>query len=63
MTTTPPIQIMRHYEALSERETDELVGTVADMLVTFIKNRKNEQRRPGRTTEPNSETSTQHTRR
>lgn len=61
MTTTPPIQITRHYEALSERETNQLVGTVADMLVTFIKNRKDEQRRPGRTTEPKAETSTQHT--
>jgi len=44
VTTTPSIQIERHYEALSERETDELVGTVADMLVTFIKNRKDERR-------------------
>ena len=61
MTTTPPIQITRHYEALSERETDQLVGTVADMLVTFIKTRKDEQRRLGRTTEPKAETSTQHT--
>ena len=61
MTTTPSIEIKRHYEALSERETDELVGTVADMLLTFIKNRKDEQRRPSRTTEPNSETDTQHT--
>ena len=61
MTTTPPIQITRHYEALSERDTDELVGTVADMLVTFIKTRKDEQRQQGRTTEPKAETSTQHT--
>lgn len=61
MTTTPSIQITRHYEALSERETDELVGTVADMLVTFIKNRKDARRQPGRATGPKSETSTQHT--
>ena len=44
MTTTPSIQIKRHYEALPEKETDEVVGTVADMLVTFIKNRKDEHR-------------------
>ena len=52
MTTTPSIEIKRHYEALSEKETDELVGTVADMLVTFIKNRKDERRekRPLRAT-------------
>lgn len=61
MTTTPPIQIKRHYEALSERDTDELVGTVADMLVTFIKNRKGERTEPDRTTGPKAETSTQHT--
>lgn len=61
MTTTPSIQIKRHYEALSEQETDELVGTVADMLLTFIKSCKDEQRRPGRTPEPKTENSTQHT--
>lgn len=61
MTTAPSIQITRHYEALSERETDELVGTVADMLVTFIKNRKDERPEPGRTTGPKAETNTQHT--
>ena len=61
MTTTPSIQIERHYEALSERETDELVGTVADMLVTFIKNHKDERTAPGRTTARKAETSTQHT--
>ncbi len=61
MTTTPSIQITRHYEALSERETDELVGTVADMLVNFIKSRKEERPEPGRTTGPKAETGTQHT--
>jgi len=61
VTTAPSIQITRHYEALSERETDELVGTVADMLVNFIKSRKDERPKPGRTTGPKAETSTQHT--
>lgn len=61
MTTTPSIQIKRHYEVLSERETDELVGTVADMLVTFVKNRKKERPEPGRTTGSEAETSTRHT--
>lgn len=41
--TTPSIDIKRHFEELSEKEKDELAGTVADMLVTFIKNRKPEQ--------------------
>ena len=61
MTTTPSIQITRHYEALSERETDELVGTVADMLVTFIKNRKGGRRETGPIPERKSEKETQHT--
>jgi len=29
--------IKRHYQALSERETDEVVDAVADLIVTFIK--------------------------
>jgi len=61
VTTTPPIQITRHYEALSERETDELVGTVADMLVTFIKNRKDERRQADHIPEPKAENGTRHT--
>lgn len=61
MTTTPSIEIKRHYEALSEQETNEMVGTVADMLVTFIKNRKDERPEPGRTTGSKAEISTQHT--
>ena len=40
MTTTPTIEIKRHFQALSEKETEELAGLVADMLVTFIKNRR-----------------------
>jgi len=40
VTTTPTIEIKRHFQTLSEKETEELVGLVADMLVTFIKNRR-----------------------
>lgn len=61
MTTTPSTQIKRHYGALSERETDEPVGTVADMLVTFIKDRKDERRQAEHIPGPKAENSTRHT--
>jgi hypothetical protein len=35
----PPIEIKRHYSVLSEKERNELVSAVADMLVAFIKSR------------------------
>ena len=34
---TPRIELKRHYRELSEAETDELVGIVADLIVTFLK--------------------------
>lgn len=40
MTEPCPIEIKRHHQTLSEKETGELVGTVADMLVAFVKNHK-----------------------
>ena len=58
MTTTPSIEIKRHYQELTEKETDDLVGTVADMLVTFIKNRKGERREKQPCAEPEPETAT-----
>jgi len=61
VTTTPSIEITRHYKTLSEKETDDLVGTVADMLVTFIKNRKNARREIGPSPEHKPEIETQHT--
>jgi len=40
MTTPPAIEFKRHYRRLSEKQTDELVGAVADLIVNFIKSRK-----------------------
>ena len=40
MTQTPRIEIKHHYSKLSPKETDELVGTVADLIVNFIKSGK-----------------------
>lgn len=37
MATTACIEIRRHYTPLGEKETDEVVGIVADMLVSFLK--------------------------
>jgi len=44
MRTAHTIEIKRHFQKMSEKETEELVGAVADVLVTFIKNRKDERR-------------------
>jgi len=32
-----PLQITRHVQPLSEEETDEVVGMVADLIVNFFK--------------------------
>lgn len=37
MATTTPIELKRHHCLLSEKETDEVIATVADMIVTFLK--------------------------
>jgi hypothetical protein len=37
MATTTPIELKRHYVELSEKETDELVAAVADLIVDFLK--------------------------
>jgi len=34
------MEFKRHYRRLSEKQTDELVGAVADLIVNFIKSRK-----------------------
>lgn len=39
MTNAPSISIKRHYRKLSEKETDELVGAVADLIVARVKER------------------------
>lgn len=37
MPTPAPLQITRHVQQLSEKETDEVVGVVADLIVNFLK--------------------------
>jgi hypothetical protein len=37
MPATPSIEVKRHYAELSEKETDELVAAVADLIVNFLK--------------------------
>ena len=37
MTTTTSIEMKRHHSELSEKETAEVIATVADMIVTFLK--------------------------
>lgn len=40
ITSAPqPPHIIRHYEALTADETDEVVETVADMIVNFVQKR------------------------
>jgi len=35
--TTTSIELKRHYHKLSEKETNEVVETVADLIVNFLK--------------------------
>ena len=37
MATTTSIELKRHHTVLSEKETDEVIATIADMIVTFLK--------------------------
>ena len=37
MSAQPPIEVRRHYSELSEEETNAVVGTVADLLVNYLK--------------------------
>jgi len=39
MAETPTIELKRHYVPLSEKETEELVGVMADFVVDYIKRR------------------------
>ncbi len=39
---TPSIQLKRHATRLSDKETDELVNAVAEIVVAFIKSRNGE---------------------
>jgi len=38
--TTPPIELKRHFHTLSEKETDEVVDVVADLIVNFLKSKR-----------------------
>lgn len=37
MPAPPPIELKRHFHTLSEKETDEVVDVVADLIVNFLK--------------------------
>ena len=40
MPISAPLEITRHLEPLSEKETDEVVNVVADLIVNFLKARR-----------------------
>ena len=40
MPATPPIELKRHFHTLSEKETDEVVDAVADLIVNFLKGKR-----------------------
>ena len=40
MAATSPIEMKRHYRELSPKEIDELVAVVADLIVDFLKKRR-----------------------
>ena len=37
MPSTPRIKIKRHFARLSEKRTDEVIGSLADLVIDFIK--------------------------
>jgi nucleoid DNA-binding protein len=37
MPACTPFQVRRHHSKLSEKETDEVVGILADLIVTYLK--------------------------
>lgn len=40
MPATRPIELKRHFHTLSEKETDEVVDVVADLIVNFLKGKR-----------------------
>jgi hypothetical protein len=55
MSDGPRLNITRHYEALTEKETDEVVGLVADLIVAYLRKEAGRaasipDERPGRST-------------
>ena len=51
MASTSPIELKRHYRELSPKEIDELVAVVADLIVDFLKKRRD----PGQPDKPKQE--------
>ena len=45
---TPPIELKRHFHTLSEKETDEVVDVVADLIVNFLKAKRDPEQSAGR---------------
>ena len=39
MTSRTQLDLRRHYGKLSEKETDEVIGILADLVVTYLKKR------------------------
>jgi hypothetical protein len=39
MASREPLRLTRHYSELSEKDTDALIGIVADLIVTHLKKR------------------------
>ena len=40
MSTRPSFDVKRHFTELSEKETDAVIGTVADLVVNYLKKRR-----------------------
>ncbi len=40
MSPTPQIELKRHYHTLSEKETQGVVEAVAELIVTFLKGKR-----------------------
>ena len=38
--TVPPIELKRHHRKLSQKQTGEVVETVAELIVNFLKCRR-----------------------
>ena len=50
MAATSPIEMKRHYRELSPKEIDEVTEAVADLIVDFLKKKRD----PGQTDKPTS---------
>ena len=43
MRAKPAIELRRHFETLTDQETDEVVEVVADLIVHYVKGRRIEE--------------------